>query len=526
MKKTFQAAITAVAAAAALGAALMAPVAAQAAPNDRVRVIVAYKSDSSAAVRKAVARLGGRVLVDLEEVNAVAVSLPRAALAAVRAQRGVDYVEDDVVQKIQRLPFVPRKGLAQEAGGTQTTPYGITQVQADQIAGTPSWRPKVCIVDSGIHGTHEDLAGNTMKGKNFVASGTWNTDEGAHGSHVAGTIAALDNTVGVIGVGGKKQFDLIIAKVFDAAGSSASSIITKGINYCGRQGANVINMSLGSSGNSRTQQRALDALAAKGVLLIASAGNGGSSALNYPAALASVMSVAAHDVNFTTASFSQFNADVEISGPGVDVVSTVPPNVFLRASTTVGGTAYPVLGMEGSPLGTATGPLADFGFGDAPVAGSMTGKVCLISRGNIAFADKVLNCQTSGGVGAIIYNNAPGNFAGTLGTTVTTIQSVSASQADGAAMLAKVGQSTTVTVEPDPALYQPLSGTSMSAPHVTGVAALVWSYYPNCTAEQIRTSLKLSALDIGAPGRDDFAGAGAVQARAAFDRIATLGCGN
>lgn len=524
--KRFQAALTALAAAAALGSALLAPMAAQAAPGDRARVIVAYKGGSSDAVRAAVQRLGGRVLVDLEDLDAVAVSVPRSALAALRALRGVDYVEDDIIQSIDRVPGARRTTAVPQAGGTQVTPYGITQVQADQITGTPAWRPKVCIVDSGIHGTHEDLAGNTMKGKNFVNSGSWNTDEGAHGSHVAGTIAALDNTVGVVGVGGNKQFDLIIAKVFDAAGSSASSIITKGIRYCGNQGANVINMSLGSSSNSRTQQRALDSLAAKGVLLIASAGNGGTSALNYPAALASVMSVAAHDVNLQTASFSQFNADVEISGPGVDVVSTVPPNVLLKGAATVGGTPYAVLGMEGSPVTSATGPLADFGFGDTPAAGSMAGKVCLISRGNISFADKVLNCQNSGGIGAIVYNNTAGPLAGTLGTTVTTIPSVGATQADGALMLAQVGQSATVAVEPDPALYASFNGTSMSAPHVTGVAALVWSYYPSCTAEQIRTSLKLSALDMGAAGRDDFSGAGAVQAKAAFDRIAALGCGN
>jgi hypothetical protein len=65
----------------------------------------------------------------------------------------------------------------------------------------------------------------------------------------------------------------------------------------------------------------------------------------------------------------------------------------------------------------------------------------------------------------------------------------------------------------------------MATPHVSAVAARVWSYFPQCTSEEIRTSLKLSAMDIGDPGRDDKTGTGLVQAKAAYDRISALGCG-
>jgi subtilisin family serine protease len=156
----------------------------------------------------------------------------------------------------------------------------------------------------------------------------------------------------------------------------------------------------------------------------------------------------------------------------------------------------------------------------------MTGKVCLISRGEISFAQKVLNCTSSGGIGAVIYNNTAGELLGTMGDTVTTIPSAGITQADGAALMGQLGASTTLTVEPDPALYMALNGTSMATPHVSAIAALVWSYFPSCTAEQIRSTLKKSALDIDAPGRDDKTGAGLVQAKAAYDRIATLGCAN
>lgn len=509
---------------AALTAMALAAMPALAADNGRARVIVAFKAGGEAAARAAIAANGGRVLDVIEDSDALAVSLPRSAVAALRASRTVDYVEDDLVRTILGMRTPVRTNAL--PGTPQTTPYGITQVQADQVSGTPTWTPKICIVDSGIDATHEDLAGNVMSGKNFSGSGSWNTDEDAHGTHVAGTIAALNNSVGVVGVGGSKQFKLIIAKVFDATGSASSSVITKAINYCGRQKANIISMSLGSSGNSRTEQRALDKLQGAGVLLVAAAGNSGDSTLNYPAALASVMSVAANDVNKQWASFSTFNADVEISAPGVAVLSTVPPGSQIGASTTVGGAGYTVQPMAGSPLASATGPLADFGFGDTPVPGSMTGMICLISRGNISFSDKVLNCQNSGGIGAIVYNNTAGDLFGTLGTTVTTIPSVGALQADGATMLGQLGQSASVGVFGTDDIYAEFNGTSMATPHVSGVAGLVWSYHKECTAEQIRSTLKLSALDIGDAGRDDKTGAGLVQAKTALDRIAALGCGN
>jgi subtilisin family serine protease len=195
-----------------------------------------------------------------------------------------------------------------------------------------------------------------------------------------------------------------------------------------------------------------------------------------------------------------------------------------EASVTAGGTGFDVIAMEGSPLVGATGALADFGLGDTVNPGGMTDKICLIQRGNISFADKVLNCQASGGIGALIYNNVPGPLLGTLGGVATTIPSVGADGNDGAALLAKVGSSTTMSV--DASNYALFDGTSMATPHVSAVAALVWSYFPTCTAAQMRTSLARGAEDLGDPGRDVKFGFGLVQARRTFNRINQLGCGN
>jgi subtilisin family serine protease len=334
------------------------------------------------------------------------------------------------------------------------------------------------------------------------------------------------NGVGVVGVVPTGTLPLFIAKVFDASGSATSSAIVNGVRQCSRAGAKIISMSLGGGRPTKFEERTYQRMADKGILVIAAAGNAGDTSTSFPAGYPSVMSVAAIDVNMAKADFSQSNADVEISAPGVDTLSTVPPNIASLATLAVGAGSYAVQVMDGSPRSSATGALADFGFGETPAAGSMAGKVCLISRGNIDFATKVQNCQASGGVGAVVYNNVPGELFGTLGGVATTIPSVGATQADGAAMLAQAGTSATVAVSADPSKYAFFNGTSMATPHVSGVAALVWSNHPTCTAAQIRSTLQKSAMDLGAAGRDNDFGFGLVQAKAAFDRIATLGCGN
>jgi subtilisin family serine protease len=150
--------------------------------------------------------------------------------------------------------------------------------------------------------------------------------------------------------------------------------------------------------------------------------------------------------------------------------------------------------------------------------------VCLIARGTIDFATKVSNCEKSGGLGAVIYNNAAGGFGGTMGTVVAVIPSVTASDVEGAALKGQLGQSATVAVKPYNYAY--FDGTSMATPHVSAVAALVWSYYPSCTGAQIRASLTKSAMDLGTAGRDTKFGFGLVQALAAKNRIGAMGCGN
>lgn len=486
------------------------------------RVIVAYKAGASAHVRGAIAAARGQTRHELGHIDAVAVEVPTSELAKLRKNPNVAYVEEDVV----RYPLAattPSTGTPYATG--QLVPYGIKMVQADQLSDATAGSRKLCIIDSGYDRGHEDLsAGTNVTGEYDSGTGWWYTDENHHGTHVAGTIAALNNAgTGVVGVNPNATLKLHIVKVFNAAGWAYSSTLAAAANKCAAAGANVISMSLGGARSNATEKRAFDSLAAKGILSIAAAGNDGTTALSYPAGYASVVSVGALDETKTWASFSQYNSKVELSAPGVNVLSTVPRGAGSASALTVGATTYAPGGMDGSPKSTASAPLADFGLGSTAVAGSMAGKVCLIQRGTVDFATKVSNCQASGGVGAVVYNNVAGGFGGTLGTTVTTIPSVTASDTEGAAMKAQLGQTATVAVTATNYAYY--DGTSMATPHVSAVAALVWANNLGCTAAQLRTSLNLSAQDLGTAGRDTKYGYGLVQAKAADTRIKTLGCG-
>ncbi|AXR07871.1 S8 family serine peptidase [Salinimonas sediminis] len=315
----------------------------------------------------------------------VAASMDKAALNALRQNPNVADVSPD-----------PRRHLM-----AQTTPYGINMVQASQFSQSDLSARTVCVIDTGYNRGHADLPntnGGVSGNANNSAVGNWYNDGNGHGTHVAGTIAAYDNSQGVVGV--YPGVDLHIVKIFDDNGTwTYASDIVGAIDQCKSAGANVVNMSLGGAGSSSAENAAMQGFADDGILLVAAAGNDGNSSQSYPASYDAVMSVAAVDSNANHASYSQYNSAVEIAGPGSSVYSTYPTNT-----------------------------------------------------------------------------------------------------------------------------YATLSGTSMATPHVVGAAALVWSYFPQCSNTQIRSALNATAQDRGASGRDNYYGYGIVKVANAVDYLNANGC--
>jgi subtilisin family serine protease len=409
----------------------------------------------------------------------------------------------------------------------QVVPFGIDMVQARDVWDTnrdgtvdvgavTGANRTLCIIDSGLYTGHEDFQGLNIQGGYTTITDGWADDGLGHGSHVAGTIAAVNNALGVVGVT-PGTVKLYIVRVFGDDGAWAySSTLIDAANRCAAAGANIISMSLGGSSSNTTEQRGFDSLYAKGILSIAAAGNDGTTAYSYPASYSSVVSIAAIDQNKVVADFSQKNSQVELAAPGVGVLSTVP---YIDSSTlTVDGVTYLGGHVEYSARGSAAGALVNGGL--CTTTGAWAGKVVLCQRGDISFYDKVMNVQNSGGAAAIIYNNVPGGFLGTLGEGYSsTIIAISLSQEDGLYLVAnKLGATGTVesTLTQPASGYEYYDGTSMATPHVSAVAALVWGAKPTATNAEIRSALAATAQDLGAAGRDTSYGYGLVQAKSAI----------
>lgn len=461
-----------------------------------------------------------------DKLNAAVLTLPSAdAIKALRANPDVESVEIDY----------PRYPMA------QSVPYGIDQVQArdawdvnrdgtiDAGAATGAGI-KVCVIDSGINSTHEDFAGVALTG---YPTG-WNTDTCSHGTHVAGTIAAANNATGVVGVSPGKV-SLHIIKIFGSNGYNGSShgqcswtyssTLVDAAQRCASAGAKVINMSLGGANSSTTERNAFQTLANNGVLSIAAAGNSGNATLSYPASYPSVVSVAAVDQNNVKASFSQFNAEVELSGPGVDTLSTTP---LANDPLVIGNSQFAANPIAGSRQTTASAGWVNGGLCTAS-SSTWRNKVVLCQRGTNTFNDKVTRVKTGGGLAMVVYNNVDGPLSAAFFNTATppqpvtsTLPAVGISKADGETIIASLaGQ--TATVDATPSLsnvaYENKSGTSMAAPHVAGAAAVVWSSKPTATAQQVLEALETTALDIDAAGRDNNTGWGLVQIPAAIAEL-------
>jgi subtilisin family serine protease len=463
--------------------------------------------------KSALKAAGARVELNLAGREAAAAHIPARALKGLRNNPHIEYIEKDAL----RFPMA------------QTTPWGIPAVQANLVSHTGAANRTVCIIDSGYELFHEDLPnGNNVSGENNSVSGNWGEDSCFHGTHVAGTIAALaNNNKGVVGVMPSDNVGLHIVKVFDGPNCAwaYSSSLVAALDECETAGANVVSMSLGGSFKSRTEERAFRNSNNAGVLSIAAAGNDGNTRKSYPASYSSVVSVAAVDSAGVVADFSQQNDQVELAGPGVAVRSTVGTGEGLEESLEVDNSVFEATGMEGSAKGTATGSLfrcnAVDGLGSPGDCAGAQGRVCLISRGDITFAEKVQECESKGGVAAVIFNSADALFSGTMGGETTRIPSVGISGKDGASLGNFTGKSATVTVEIGNYAYY--DGTSMATPHVSGVAALVWSQDTGCTNDEIRTALAGTAIDLGPAGRDNAYGYGLVQAAAAADAITREG---
>lgn len=297
--------------------------------NGRMHLSGDY-SARKAAVKSAVlsmfanARLSEDMLSEVygSSIYGFAAKLDEATVARLRKDPSVASIEPDRI-----IMLAPPAGKGPGGGGGSTgqvTPWGINRVGgAADGTGKTAW-----VIDSGIDLDHPDLNVDASRGFNAFTSGKdgGSPDDGnGHGTHVAGTIAAKNNSVGVIGVA--YNATVVPIKVLDSRGSGSYSGVIAGVDFVGANGksGDVANMSLGGP-ISEALDRAVVNAAAKGVKFVLAAGNETDNANNHSPARANgtnVYTISAMNSSDGWASFSNFgNPPVDYCAPGVSIQST------------------------------------------------------------------------------------------------------------------------------------------------------------------------------------------------------------
>jgi subtilisin family serine protease len=254
-------------------------------------------------------------------IQGFAANMPEQAIERVKAANpNIEYCEQD--QVFTHGPIVQAGAPSGDmtAQSTQETPWGIARVGGG-AAGTfaTAW-----VIDSGVQLNHPDLRVDAARSRSFIRDTSPN-DANGHGTHVAGTIAALDNTIGVIGVA--PGATVVAVRVLDRRGSGTTSGVIAGVDYVAQFGrpGDVANMSLGG-GVSPSLDTAVVNAAAGGVRFALAAGNESDHANNHSPARANganVFTVSAFAVGDKWASYSNFgNPPIEYAEPGSAIKST------------------------------------------------------------------------------------------------------------------------------------------------------------------------------------------------------------
>lgn len=462
-------------------------------------------------------------------------------IADLKADPAVETVEPNYLRYTSAVPNDPGFSNLWGLHNTGQTVLGITgtagadmkYVEARPLFRPSASRPIVAVMDTGMDRLHPDLQPNLwvnpgeipgngiddegdgriddLYGFDFSAN-TSNTadtqyDGASHGTHVAGTIAAVgNNQLGVIG--SNEQARLMILKVSPDGHAISAAAEIAALQYAvlmKTRGENLvaINASFGGAAFSTTERDAIQAAGNAGIVFCCAAGNetaNNDSVATYPAnhRLSNMIVVAATDQNDALATFSNYGATkVDLAAPGVNIYSTQPCTI--NSALQVGATFYSATGtsQSGTTAGI-TGTLVDCGIGNpADFPPAVNNNIALIQRGIILFSEKVANAMAAGAKAVVIYNNQSGSNGFTLNSdNVNWIPACGISQTDGLALKAALPKTATITsARQDNYLY--LNGTSMATPQVCAAVSVAAMCFPEDTVAQ-RIQRILTNVDVKA----------------------------
>lgn len=296
------------------------------------RYIIKFKT-SSADKSQVVSKYNGKFKHQFKQFNAATAELTAQNIAKLKQDSAVDYVEEDNIVKVSSTLSL-----------ASTTNWGVSDINAPAswASGLTGKGVKIAIIDSGV-ASHPDLV--VAGGTNVIngSSTTSYVDQNGHGTHVAGVIAAQGTNGGVKGVA--PAASIYAVKALDSNGEGYTSDIIAGIDWAIQNKMDIISMSLGSSESSTALKNAIDTAYSNGLLIVAAAGNDGNTSgtgtnIEYPANYSSAIAVGAVDSSNRRASFSSTGSKLEVSAPGVDIVSTYLNNGYEKMSGTSMATPF------------------------------------------------------------------------------------------------------------------------------------------------------------------------------------------
>ncbi|WFO74765.1 S8 family peptidase [Desulfurococcaceae archaeon MEX13E-LK6-19] len=330
--------------------------------TENVRVIVTI--DKKTFNPGVVEALGGKVVTKLDLIPVVIVDLPAPAIKALEKTPGVLRVERDGEVRAYAPPIDP-PGRSRNTQPPETIPWGIDRIKAPlvwnittgfvDINGDGDSEIEVAIIDTGVDYDHPDLYKNIKWGVSVV-NGVIRTkevfwsDKNGHGTHVTGTVAAIDNDIGVVGVAPDVEIYMIKALGNGGTGSWSDLILAIEVALKGPDGVldsdgdgvivgdpeddapEVISMSLGGSSPPDALHDIICVAYSYNVTIVAAAGNEGADTPSYPAAYPEVIAVGATDSNDLVPDWS--NRNPEVAAPGVDILSTYPDDTYATLSGT------------------------------------------------------------------------------------------------------------------------------------------------------------------------------------------------
>ncbi len=323
-------------------------------------VVVKFKNDVS---KKELTGLSKKFNLKIKKkiprINVYKIKIPKGqtvpqTIEKLNKATEVKYAEPNFVRSVNNVPNDSYYSSFGSWGQTFDDLYGLKKLDTQSAwdISTGSSDVVVAVSDTGLDFTHEDLAGNIWQNQGEIGTDSqsrdkktnnvdddgngyiddwrgWDsayvdnnpTDGDGHGTHVAGTIAAVgNNSLGVVGV--NWQAKVMAVKGLDDSGQGWDTDLAEGIIYAADNGAQVVNMSWSGGGVSTTIDAALEYAYGRNVVLVAAAGNDNADvSYSHPANNPRVIAVAATDSNDQRATFSNWGSGISVAAPGVDVLS-------------------------------------------------------------------------------------------------------------------------------------------------------------------------------------------------------------